>query len=147
MEEEVFIIEYEKNEYIFKIIYLIRINIPSSEYIYMIMFFFKYIGFILFSISLNEWQINNKDNISINENETIDDENLLKNTPFNKINDILAKLLINGSDLKILRNYYQIICIIGFSLLFIYIFLVVFGIFYMKKKYYNKTSINMIEKK
>ena len=147
MEEEVFIIEYEKNEYIFKIIYLIRINIPSSEYIYMIMFFFKYIGFILFSISLNEWQINNKDNISINENETIDDENLLKNTPFNKINAILAKLLINGGDLKILRNYYQIICIIGFSLLFIYIFLVVFGIFYMKKKYYNKTSINMIEKK
>ena len=32
MEEEVFIIEYEKNEYIFKIIYLIRINIYDNVF-------------------------------------------------------------------------------------------------------------------
>ena len=61
---------FEKNEYKFKILYLIRKNLPKSEFLYILMFFLKYIGIILFSISLNVYDtrnINNNTNI-INAN-------------------------------------------------------------------------------
>ena len=52
MEEEEIKLQYENNLYLYKTIYLIRTNIPTSEILYMIMFFLKYIGFILLNISL-----------------------------------------------------------------------------------------------
>ena len=51
-----------ENEYLFKILYLIRKNLPTSEFIYLLMFFLKYIGLILFSISLNVFDTNNSTN-------------------------------------------------------------------------------------
>ena len=51
-----------ENEYLFKILYLIRKNLPTSEFIYLLMFFLKYIGLILFSISLNVFDTNSSTN-------------------------------------------------------------------------------------
>ena len=53
---------FEKNEYIFKILYLIRKNLPTSEFLYLLMFFLKYIGLILFSISLNTYNSSSNSN-------------------------------------------------------------------------------------
>ena len=53
MEDEKINIQYENNIYKFKILYLIRTNLPKSEYIYIITYLIKYMGLILFSISLN----------------------------------------------------------------------------------------------
>ena len=53
MENDKINIDYEKKEYIFRIIYLIRINLPSAEYVYISMFFLKSIGHLLISNSLN----------------------------------------------------------------------------------------------
>ena len=133
-------IEYEKNEYLFKILYLIRINLPSSQFIYIIMFLLKYIGLILFSVSLNEWN----NNISSQKKE-----NIFNNKKHNSdiIYSILSIFLINSNNLKILNNHYQVICSVGFYILIIYILLIIFGFVYMKKKYYNKKSISIIEKK
>ena len=142
MEDDKIGIQYERNEYIFRIIYLIRINIPSSEYIYIIMFFLKYIGLILFSISLNQW--NNDIRTNIDDNNTI---KLFSNNSYNRINLIIEKFLINGNNLNILKYNYQIICLIGFSFLLLYILIIIFGFFYMKNKYYNKTFTTSIEKK
>ena len=50
----------KKYIFLYKTIYLIRTNLPSSEYLYIIMFFLKYLGLILFSTSLND--SDNKDN-------------------------------------------------------------------------------------
>jgi hypothetical protein len=68
MDEEKILLEYEKNDYLFRILYLIRVNLPSSEYLYIIMYFLKYIGFILFSVSLNEWKNNDNENDINNKN-------------------------------------------------------------------------------
>ena len=61
---------FEKNEYKFKLIYLIRKNLPKSEFLYLLMFALKYIGLILFSISLNVYDTrNNNSNTSTNNND------------------------------------------------------------------------------
>ena len=116
----------EKSEYLFKLIYLIRINLPTNELLYIIMFFFKYLGFILFSISLNELKINNNNNDS--------------EISYNFFYQLLLKFIINGSNLKILIYHYQEICLIGFYILVIYILFIVFAIYFMKKKYYIDSS-------
>ena len=137
-------IYYEKNEYIYKIIYLIRTNLPSSEYIYIIMLFLKNIGLILFSISLNFWKI-----VKIEQsNETPkNDNNIFDINTIDNVNIIFSKFLINGNNLKILNKHYQVICIIGFCILLIYIIIFIFGLFYMRNKYYNKDLITGIEKR
>ena len=134
---------YEKNEYIYKIIYLIRINLPSSEYIYIIMFVLKNIGLILFSISLNFWKIEN----SAQLNQIQNDKNMSSLNAIDNTNVIFSKFLINGNNLKILNKHYQIFCIIGFCLLLIYIFIIIFGFFYMRNKYFYKEVITGIEKR
>ena len=77
---------FEKNEYKFKILYLIRKNLPKSEFLYILMFFLKYIGIILFSISLNVYDtrnINNNTNI-INANIPDPNQNLFSDDMANK---------------------------------------------------------------
>ena len=111
-------IENEKNEYLFKILYLIRTNLPTNEIIYIIMFLFKYIGLILFSISLNQFKINKNNNTE---------------KSYNIIYYFFSKFIINGNDLKILVYNYQEICIIGFEILIFFIIFVIFGVFYVKK--------------
>ena len=145
MDEDKINIDYENNEYLYKIIYLIRINIPSSEYIYIIMFLLKYIGLILLSISLNQW--NNKIYINDEEENYNNNNNSFSNNFYNNINSFFSKLLINGNNLNILNQHYQIFCMTGFSILLIYIVIIIYGFIYMKKKYYNKTLISFIEKK
>ena len=142
MDEDKINIDYENNEYLYKIIYLIRINIPSSEYIYIIMFLLKYIGLILLSISLNQW--NNKIYINDEEENYNNNNNSFSNNFYNNINSFFSKLLINGNNLNILNQHYQIFCMTGFSILLIYIVIIIYGFVYMKKKYYNKTLISFI---
>ena len=157
MEEEIYD-KFEKNEYIYKIIYLIRTNLPSNEFLYIIMFFLKYLGLILFSISLNEEKNmqNNKhdDFIPLERNSTnppiFPDNNIGSQNSRRDIFSIfnfLSKLLINGNSLKILINHYQELCLFGFFLLIIYVGFVIFGFIYMKKKYYEKTPVSTIDKK
>ena len=139
MEDGKINIEYEKQEYLFRIIYLIRINLPSSEYVYLFMFLLKSIGYLLISISLNDLSYKNNENDEINNN---------KNTKFNDfIYNFLSSLLINGNNLNILNKNYQELCIAGFLILFIYILITYFGFIYMKKKYFNNTKITSTEKK
>ena len=59
MEENKINLIFEKNEFRFRILYLIRKNLPKSEFLYLLMFFLKYIGLILFSISLNVFDTRN----------------------------------------------------------------------------------------
>ena len=173
---------FEKNEYIFKILYLIRKNLPTSEFLYLLMFFLKYIGLILFSISLNTYNSssnsNTRKNISLmsdrpedkfgfsdkmfssdipfgereKEPSVINNNDFNSSTGSNNSNNnmvvvIFKKLLINGDNFKILNDSYQIICLIGFFILIIYISLWIFGGFYMKRKYYTKASISITDKK
>ena len=100
MEEERINIDFEKNEYLFKIIYLIRINQPKSEYMYIIMFLLKYIGLILLSISLNEWK---KELIQSRENEINNNFSLFSLSAHKSIYKFLTIFLINGNNLKILK--------------------------------------------
>ena len=122
------------NKYLFKLFYLIRINLPTNEFLYAIMFFFKYLGLILFSISLNELKIN----INDNSNSEIS---------YNFIYQFFIRLMINGRDLKILIHHYQEICLIGFYILIIFIIFIFLGTFYMKKKYYTENSSSLIDSK
>ena len=168
MEEDKLNTIFDKKEYLFKILYLIRQNLPKSEFLYLLMFFLKYIGLILFSISLNVFagNTNNMPNVGPSEfifgsdgpmnvnngrnpenNNNLNDSNDSSSSSDNMVQTIFRKLLINGEDIKILKNSYQIICVIGFIIFLIYISLWIFGIFYMKKKYYNKNAISATDKK
>ena len=139
MEDGKINIEYEKQEYLFRLIYLIRINLPSSEYVYLFMIFLKSIGFLLISISLND--------LSFQENG-YNERNNNKNTNFNNfIYNFLSNFLINGNNLNFINKKYQELCIVGFFILFIYILIVIFGFNYMKNKYYNNNTITSTEKK
>ena len=64
---------FEKNEYIFKILYLIRKNLPNSEFLYLLMFLLKYIGLILFSISLNVYDTTSSNNSMTNQDQKPND--------------------------------------------------------------------------
>ena len=164
MEENKYHFANEKNEYIFKILYLIRKNLPKSEFIYLLMFGLKYIGLILFSISLNVFDSDdNSSNFEkpMNEPDGNHDpppsDNIMERVKPNSSNSfsdsnniiqkIFKKLLINGDNLNILNHSYQIICLIGFIILIIYIFLWIFGYFYMKNKYFNKNLITVTDRK
>ena len=133
MEDGKINIEYEKQEYLFRIIYLIRINLPSSEKVYFFMIFLKSIGYLLISMSLNDLSFQKNENDEINNN---------KNTHFyNFIYIFLSNLLINGNNLNSINKNYQELCIAGFCILFIYIIFIIFGFIYMKNKYFNNTMI------
>ena len=121
-------IDFEKNEYIFKIIYLIRSNLPSSEYLYIIMFFIKFVGLILISVSLNEWKKES-------------------NSSYNFVYHFFSKFVMSGKDLKLLNKNYQEFCILGFCILLVYIFIIIFGFLYVRDKYSNKYLLSSIEKK
>ena len=140
MEEEEIKIKYEKNLYLYKNIYLIRTNIPTSEILYMIMFFLKYIGFILLNISLNEL-INEKKIKNEIPNLTSDSSTIIN------FHSILLKLTITGDSMKMLSKNYEEICLTGFFILIIYILSIIYGLFYMKNKYYNNKIITFTEKK
>mgnify|MGYP002623805179 CR=1 FL=1 len=150
MEDEDIHIEFEKNEYIYKMIYLVRINLPSSELIYFIMFLFKYLGLYTFCTSLN--QINNNNN-----NETISSKNFSNNSrepipqlsySYNiNINYFLTKFLITGNSLKMLDRNYQEICVTGFLILILYIITIIYCVTYMKNRYYSQVITSIVEKK
>ena len=137
MENEEINLLYHKNVYKFKILYIIRNNLPSSEYVYIIAFFLKYLGLILISISLNEKVILTSES-SEKINHISKKESALMN--FQKI---LSKLFC----FQILSNNYPIICIWGFWFFILYYFFIIFGFCYMKSKYYNKNMITPLEKK
>ena len=128
-------IQFEKNEYLYKIIYLVRINIPSSELIYFIMFFFKYLGLFTFCISLN------------NNNETTQTNSQLSYNYYDNINSFLSKFLITGNSLKMIDKNYQEICIAGFLIIILYVITIIYSIILMKNKYYNKKITSNIDKK
>ena len=121
MEDEKINIQYENNVFKFKILYLIRTNLPKSEYIYIITFLIKYIGLILFSTSLNEWNtdqtednINNKGNINQN-NKSSDIPTLFS------VQHFFDNFLITGHHFKVLASFYEIICLLVFCFFIIMI--------------------------
>ena len=154
---------FEKNEYKFKLLFLIRKYLPKSEFLYLLMFALKYIGLILFSISLNVYDTRNNNNNTNNNNpqnfdpsthdppdnrgsNSMGDKSNSNESSKNSVQNLFKKLLINGSSYKILIESYQIICFIGFIILIIYICLWLFIFFYMRKKYYRKTSITITDR-
>jgi len=147
MEDDKINIDYEKKEYIFKIIYLIRINLPSSEYVYIYMFFLKSIGHLLISTSLSDLTYQESKTDELNNSKNNNSNSLYTSNFTNFITQFLANLLINGNDLKIINKHYQELCIFGFGILLIYISVVIFGFIYMRNKYYNNTMITSTEKK
>ena len=142
MEDEEINLQYQKKIYIYKTLYLIRTNLPTSEILYMIMFFLKYIGLIILSISLNEWEIGDLKMKNIK-----DTNNIESNSSIFNFQSFFSKFLITGNSLKILIKNYAEISLFGFYFLIIYIISIIFGIFYMKKKYYNNNIITLTEKK
>ena len=160
MEDNKIKIIFEKNEFRFKILYIIRENLPKSEFLYLFMFFLKYIGLILFSISLNLFDTRNTNTNSSDKNSNFQENEQNKDDfhrkPQNNKNDvnsnnliqtIFKNFLINGNNYKILNNSYQFVCIIGLLFLFIYLILWVFVYFYMKKKYFMKNEMSVTDKK
>ena len=147
MEEDKLNIEFERKEYIFRIIYLIRINLPSSEYVYLTMFFLKSIGHLLISTSLNNWTYQEFKYDELNNNQNNNSTSLYYSNFTDFINIFFSNLLINGNNLRIINKYYQELCIFGFFILFIYILVVIFGFIYMRNKYFNNTIITSTEKK
>ena len=77
---------FEKNEYIFKILYLIRKNLPNSEFLYLLMFLLKYIGLILFSISLNVYDTTSSNNSMTNQDPKPNDNGFSSFKPDENIN-------------------------------------------------------------
>ena len=146
MEENLINNNYEKNEYIFKIIYLIRINLPSSEFLYIFMFLLKYIGLILFSMSLNQIKKEILTNPPPEPNDFHNKKKFISQHYDDNIYIFFSKVLFCGNNIRILNGNYQMICIIGFCLLLMYIFIILFGFFYMRNKYYDKNEITPIEK-
>ena len=96
------------------------------------MFFLKYFGLIILSMSLNEWKNNPKDDIKKQNLKNIN--NIESNSTFLDLQSFFEKFLMTGSSLKILVKNYEAICLIGFCVLIIYIISIIYGIFYMKKK-------------
>ena len=146
MEENLINNNYEKNEYIFKIIYLIRINLPSSEFLYVFMFLLKYIGLILFSMSLNQIKKEILTKPPPEPNDFDKKKKFISQHYDDNIYVFFSKVLFCGNNIRILNGNYQMICIIGFCLLLMYIFIIIFGFFYMRNKYYDKNEITPIEK-
>ena len=147
MEDDKINIQYEKQEYLFRIIYLIRINLPSSEYVYLAMFFLKSIGHLLISTSLNKWTYQEFKYDELNNNQNNNSTSLYYSNFTDFMNIFFSNLLINGNNLRINNKYYQELCIFGFFILFIYILVVIFGFIYMRNKYFNNTIITSTEKK
>ena len=116
--------EIQKIEYLLRSIYLIRKNFPSSEYIYIIMFFLKYFGYILFSLSLTE------------------ETNSQQNTTGIKLSTVFSSFLITSNNLPISNYIYPITCMCGFFLLLLFLIVVAAGFFYMKKNYKFEIKIN-----
>ena len=147
MEDDKINIDYEKKEYIFRIIYLIRINLPSSEYVYISMFFLKSIGHLLLSTSLNDFAYQESIYDELNNAENNNSTSLYSSGFTNFINIFFSNLLINGNDFRIINIYYQELCTFGFFILLIYISVIIFGFVYMRNKYFNNTIITSTEKK
>ena len=123
----------EEKDYLFKMIYLIRTNLPSSELVYIIMFILKYLSLILFSISLNEW----------NSDKNVSGKNDVKDI----MHMILSKFLISGNGLNFINKNYQEICILGFGILLFFILLLIIGFIHIRKKYYVKNLGSWEDKK
>ena len=148
MEDEKINIQYENNIYKFKILYLIRTNLPKSEYIYIITYLIKYMGLILFSISLNEW--NNEQTKDIPNNEREKSNNNFENeesSSFFNVQHFFANLIITGHHFKVLSSFYEIICLIVFIFFIAYIFCFIYVIYLMKLKYHSKNQIDEVNRK
>ena len=118
----------ENIDYLFKSIYLIRINFPSYEYIYIIMYLLKYLGYIIWSVYLTQ-------NLKTeNEKELKSKETLLIS--------FLTSFLINGNNLSVLKQGYEGICLVGFIILIILLLYSFYALIYMKEQntYLNKKN-------
>ena len=94
MEDNKINLMFEKNEFRFKILYLIRKNLPKSEFLYLLMFFLKYIGLILFSISLNVFDTRNTSNNNSNNKDIQDRDNMHDNS--DRIDQFLSDVIFRN---------------------------------------------------
>ena len=140
MEENDYNFQLKERKYLFKILYLIRINLPSYEFVYIIMFAIKYVGLILFSFSITEWNDHFLDLFGSSSssssspspsfsppadfemkdfgNQKIESKNLLY--------IFLSKFVIYGYNSEVKSTYYNEISLIGIAILLCYILLIIF---------------------
>ena len=109
----------KKKYYSLRYIYLIRVNLPTNNIFYIIMFILNYIGAIVCS--------------RIPE--------MSKNSNLFSVNKILSNFLIFGKNFKLLQNNYQFCCIFGALILLLYSIFCLLCFFYMKAKYIKVSSL------
>ena len=101
-----------------KSLHLIKLNFPSSNLFYIIMFLFKYIGIIVNSRIIE--MVQNKEHTSVNK--------------------YLSNFLIFGKSFSGKIEYYSILTTMGAIIFIFYIVLFFFSFLYMKFKYKNINS-------
>ena len=105
--------------HLLKSLHLIKLNFPSSNLFYIIMFLFKYIGIIANSRII----------------ETV------QNKEYTSINKYLSNFLIFGKKFAGKIEYYSVFTSLGAFILIFYFILFICSIIYMKFKYKNINSI------
>ena len=105
--------------HVFKSLHIVKLNFPTSNLFYIIMFLLKYIGIIVNSRIIE--MVQNKEHTSINK--------------------YLSNFLIFGKNFVGNIEHYNALTMIGAILLIFYFVLLLSGISYMKFKYKNINSL------
>ena len=110
------------------LIFNIRKNLPSSSKFYYIYFALKFIGLILTTQNLKDYES--------------------KNNKITSIHSILSKFSLFDSSFYIISKYYQLICIIIFTLIILFILYFILIYYRLKNIYINlksKEDFNLIK--
>lgn len=105
--------------YLLKSLHLIKLNFPTSNLFYIIMFLFKYIGIIVNSRIIE----------------------MVQNKEYNSINKYLSNFLIFGKGFVGNIEYYSVLTMLGALILILYFILSFSYLYFMKYKYKNINSI------
>ena len=108
-----------ENEAALKFIYLIRINLPSNDIFYSIIIFVKFIGLILLTHNVHNYE---------------------EQTRITSISSILSKIYFFNVKFSIVNDHYQLNCIIILSILIIFIVFNVYQYLLIKNQYLNVTD-------
>jgi len=111
-----------KNEYFLEFIYLIRKNFPKKNLYYFTYFFIKFIGLILSTNNLRNFES--------------------KSNNITSFYSILSKICIFNSSIKIINFHYQLISLLIFILCFGIVFYYLFLFFQLKNVFNESNSIS-----
>ncbi len=111
-----------KNEYLLEFIYLIRKNFPKKKQYYFAYFFIKFIGLILSTNNLRNFES--------------------KSNNITSFNSIISKICIFNYSLKIINFHYQLISLLIFILCFGIILYYLILYFHLKNFFNYSNSIS-----